>query len=158
MEFLHASLALLASMVLVLAGMVGWLYWQQTRLFQNMNSIIMVIGELARPPPEPVEEQVDLNELVGLSEKVGQQIASLKEEEGQPPATPTASGEEDDRASVEPEAPKTEVVEGPPAPLDTDGLESKSKKELQELLTKRGIPFGKNDTKSGLISLLKATA
>lgn len=137
-------------MVLVLAGMVGWLYWQQTRLFQNMNSIIMVIGELARPPPEPVEEQVDLNELVGLSEKVGEQIAELKEE--------APKEDEDDRASVEPEPAKTEVVEGPPAPLDTDGLESKSKKELQELLTKRGIPFGKNDTKSGLISLLKATA
>jgi hypothetical protein len=149
MEFLHASLALLASMVLVLAGMVGWLYWQQTRLFQNMNSIIMVIGELARPPPPPVEETVDLNELVGLSEKVGETIAELKE---------AAAPEEDDRASVEPEAPKTEVVDGPPAPLDTDGLESKSKKELQELLTKRGIPFGKQDTKSGLISLLKATA
>jgi hypothetical protein len=147
MEFLHASLALLASMVLVLAGMVGWLYWQQTRLFQNMNSIIMVIGELARPPPQPVEE--DLNELVGLSEKVGETISELKE---------AAAPEEDDRASVEPEAPKTEVVEGPPAPLDTDGLESKSKKELQDLLTKRGIPFGKGDTKSGLISLLKATA
>jgi hypothetical protein len=149
MEFLHASLALLASMVLVLAGMVGWLYWQQTRLFQNMNSIIMVIGELARPPPPPVEETVDLNELVGLSEKVGETIAELKE---------AAAPEEDDRASVEPEAPKTEVVDGPPGPLDTDGLESKSKKELQELLTKRGIPFGKGDTKSGLISLLKATA
>lgn len=146
MEFLHASLALLASMVLVLAGMVGWLYWQQTRLFQNMNSIIMVIGELARPPP-PVEEE--LVDLVGLSEKVGETIAELKE---------AAAPEEDDRASVEPEAPKTESVEGPPAPLDTDGLESKSKKELQEILTKRGIPFGKGDTKSGLISLLKATA
>ena len=143
MEFLHASLALLASMVLVLAGMVGWLYWQQTRLFQNMNSIIMVIGELARPPP-PMEE--DLVDLVGLSEKVGEQIAELKE------------SEEDDRASVEPEGPKTDVVEGPPAPLDTDGLESKSKKELQDILTKRGIPFGKADTKPGLISLLKATA
>lgn len=130
-------------MVLVLAGMVGWLYWQQTRLFQNMNSIIMVIGELTRPPPPMEEELVDL---VGLSEKVGEQIAELKE------------SEEDDRASVEPEAPKTEVVEGPPGPLDTDGLESKSKKELQEILTKRGIPFGKADTKSGLISLLKATA
>lgn len=148
MEFLHASLALLASMVLVLAGMVGWLYWQQTRLFQNMNSIIMVIGELTRPPPPMEEELVDL---VGLSEKVGETITELKE------AT-AAPAEEDDRASVEPEAPKTEVVEGPPAPLDTDGLESKSKKELQDLLMKRGIPFGKQDTKSGLISLLKATA
>jgi len=93
------------------------------------------------------EELVDL---VGLSEKVGEQIAELKEE--------TPAPEEDDRASVEPEASKTDVVEGPPAPLDTDGLESKSKKELQDILTKRGIPFGKADTKSGLISLLKATA
>lgn len=135
-------------MVLVLAGMVGWLYWQQTRLFQTMNSIIMVIGELTRPPPQPME---DLSELVGLSEKVGETIAEVKEAASSVP-------EEDDRASVEPEAPKTEVVEGPPAPLDTDGLESKSKKELQDLLTKRGIPFGKQDTKSGLISLLKATA
>ena len=135
-------------MVLVLAGMVGWLYWQQTRLFQTMNSIIMVIGELARPPPQPMD---DLSELVGLSEKVGETIAEVKE-------AASSTSEEDDRASVEPEAPKTEVVEGPPAPLDTDGLESKSKKELQDILTKRGIPFGKADTKSGLISLLKATA
>jgi hypothetical protein len=146
MEFLHASLALLASMVLVLAGMVGWLYWQQTRLFQNMNSVIMVIGELTRPPP-PEE---DLTELVTLSVKVGESIAEVKEA--------AAPAEEDDRASVEPETSGVDVVEGPPAPLDTDGLESKSKKELQEILTKRGIPFGKQDTKSGLLSLLKATA
>jgi hypothetical protein len=146
MEFLHASLALLASMVLVLAGMVGWLYWQQTRLFQNMNSVIMVIGELTRPPP-PEEE---LTELVTLSEKVGESIAEVKEA--------AAPAEEDDRASVEPETSGVDIVEGPPAPLDTDGLESKSKKELQDILTKRGIPFGKTDTKSALLSLLKATA
>ena len=133
-------------MVLVLAGMVGWLYWQQTRLFQNLNSVIMVIGELTRPPP-PEE---DLTELVTLSEKVGETIAEVKEA-----AAPT---EEDDRASVEAETSGVDVVDGPPAPLDTDGLESKSKKELQDILTKRGIPFGKQDTKSGLLSLLKATA
>ncbi len=133
-------------MVLVLAGMVGWLYWQQTRLFQNLNSVIMVIGELTRPPP-PEE---DLTELVTLSEKVGESIAEVKEA--------AAPAEEDDRASVEAEAAGVDVVDGPPAPLDTDGLESKSKKELQEILTKRGIPFGKQDTKSGLLSLLKATA
>jgi hypothetical protein len=146
MEFLHASLALLASMVLVLAGMVGWLYWQQTRLFQNMNSVIMVIGELTRPPA-PEEEMA---ELVTLSEKVGESIAEVKEA--------AAPAEEDDRASVEAETSGVDVVDGPPAPLDTDGLESKSKKELQDILTKRGIPFGKQDTKSGLLSLLKATA
>jgi hypothetical protein len=33
-----------------------------------------------------------------------------------------------------------------------------SKKELQELLTTRGIPYGKADSKNILISLLKATA
>ena len=126
-------------MVLVLAGMVGWLYWQQTRLFQNMNSIIMVIGELTRPP-------------------LMEEPPSMPEPEEAVPEPEAAPEAEDDRASVEPEAPATEIVEGPPAPLDTDGLESKSKKELQEILTKRGIPFGKQDTKSGLLSLLKATA
>jgi hypothetical protein len=129
MEFLHASIALLASMVLVLAGMVGWLYWQQTRLFQNMNSIVMVIGELARPP-EPV-------------------VAPNEE------PIPEEEEDEDDRVSVKEEV---EKVEGPPEPIDTDSLDSKTKKELQDILTKRGIPFGKSDSKNILISLLKATA
>lgn len=118
-------------MVLVLAGMVGWLYWQQTRLFQNMNSIVMVIGELARPPepmPEPEPELV-------------------------PAPVPEP---EDDRVSVD-ETP-VDVVESAPAPVDTDGLESKTKKELKDMLTKRGIPFGPKDDKNALISLLKATA
>jgi len=134
MDFLHASVALLASMVLVLAGMVGWLYWQQTRLFQNMNSIVMVIGELARPP-----------------------IVSEPEPEPEPVVIPEP--EEDDRVSVEPEpdTPKVDVVDGP-EPIDTDSLDSKTKKELTELLTKRGIPYSKNDNKTTLISLLKATA
>lgn len=129
MEFLHASIALLASMVLVLAGMVGWLYWQQTRLFQNMNSIVMVIGELARPPaPLPAVDE------------------------------PKQPEEEDDRVSVSDEEEKVDAVEGPPEALDTDGLESKTKKELQDILTKRGIPYGKSDSKNVLLSLLKATA
>ena len=114
-------------MVLVLAGMVGWLYWQQTRLFQNMNSIVMIISEIARPiepeppAPEPVPEPVD-----------------------------------DDRVSVvQDEQPALTVAE---VPVDTDGLEGKTKKELKDMLTKRGIPFGPKDDKNALISLLKATA
>ncbi len=137
MEFLHASIALLASMVLVLAGMVGWLYWQQTRLFQNMNSIVMVIGELARPPPMPIAEE---------------------ESPSAPPPTPAPEAEEDDRVSVEEDTPVPEVVSGPPEPLDLDSLPSKTVKELREILTKRGIPFGKTDNKTALIGLLKATA
>lgn len=139
MEFLHASIALLASMVLILAGMVAWLYWQQTRLFQNMNSIVMVIGELARPAPPSIS----------LAEYVPSEPPAEE-----PTPTATESAEEDDRASVHEEA---EVVSGPPA-VDTDGLEAKSTKELKDLLTKRGIPYGKRDNKNTLITLLKATA
>jgi hypothetical protein len=144
MEFQHVSIALLASMVLVLAGMVGWLYWQQQRLFQNMNNIIAIVGELARPPPlpEPVEEK---------------EVEPTTEETA--PAPVREEVEEDDRVSVEEEKPAgpVDVVSGPPA-LDTDNLEDKTKKELQDILTKRGIPFSKADNKGALISLLKATA
>jgi hypothetical protein len=132
MEFQQASIALLASMVLVLAGMVGWLYWQQTKIFQNMNNIVAVIGELAQRPaqiafPEPVKEE-------------------------EPEA-------EDDRVTVEDEGrPEVPVVDGPPDHLDTDNLDEKTKKELQDILTKRGIPYSKSDTKTALISLLKATS
>jgi hypothetical protein len=133
MEFENAAIALLASMVLVLAGMVGWLYWQQTRMFQNMNNIVMALGELAQrqfaPEPELVEQE-DIQ------------------------ITPTL--QEDDRLSVEEdEEDKPAVVDGP---LEIDGLEQKSLKELRDMLTKKGIPFGKRDTKSALISLLKATS
>ena len=123
-------------MVFVLAGMVGWLYWQQTRLFQNMNSVLMAIGDITRMIEKPEPEA---------------------DPEPEPPvAVAPPAEEEDDRASVEESA--TEVVDGPPAPLDVDSLQSKSKKELQEMLTKRGLPFSKTDSKPTLTSLLKATA
>ena len=137
MEFQQASIALLASMVLVLAGMVGWLYWQQTKIFQNMNNIVAVVGELAQRPaqiafPEPVKHEEEVEQ----------------EQE-----------EEDDRATVEDEGrPEVPIVDGPPDHLDTDNLDEKTKKELQDILTKRGIPFSKGDTKTALISLLKATS
>ena len=130
-------------MVFVLAGMVGWLYWQQTRLFQNMNSVLMAIGDITRamehPPPE------------AEAESEGPVTVPTPA-----PAPAPTEEDEDDRASVEESA--TEVVDGPPAPLDVDSLQSKSKKELQEMLTKRGLPFSKTDAKPTLISLLKATA
>jgi hypothetical protein len=145
MEFLHASIALLASMVLVLAGMVGWIYWQQTRLFQNMNSIALVIGDLNQTlMTTVVRPKVELATVPEPTETLQHAEIPTSDEE-----------EDDDRLSVEKE---TEIVSGPPAALDTDGLQDKSKKELQELLTTRGIPYGKADSKNILISLLKATA
>lgn len=134
MEFQQAAIALLASMVLVLAGMVGWIYWQQNRMFQNVNAVAAAVGELAQRQASLVESR--LVEAAAATEEAV-----------------------DDRASVDEDSPDVPVVDGPPADsTDIDGLESKSKKELQEILTKRGIPFGKADNKATLISLLKATA
>jgi len=107
-------------------------------MFQNMNAIALVISDLNQTLlasiPQPQIELATIPEPTETVQKV--------EEE-----------EEDDRVSV-----SQDVVSGPPEALDTDGLESKTKKELQELLTTRGIPFGKGDSKNVLISLLKATA
>jgi hypothetical protein len=141
MEFEQAAIALLASMLLVLAGMVGWLYWQQTRMFQNMNSIVMVVGELASRPTFVAPEAVADEEVQLTTEET---------------VSPPIPDDEDDRVSVEAEAETTQatLVEGP----DTDDLDGKTKKELQDILIKRGIPFSKGDTKPALISLLKATA
>jgi len=127
-------------MVLILAGMVGWIYWQQTRLFQNMNAIALVIGDLNQTLMASVQPKVELATIPEPTETVQQ-------------VTIPTSDDEDDRLSV-----SAEVVAGPPEPLDTDGLESKTKKELQEILTKRGIPYSKTDAKPLLVSLLKATA
>jgi hypothetical protein len=140
MEIQQAAVALLAALVLVLGGIVGWLYWQQQRLFQNMNAIVGAIGELATRPAVPI-------------------TFPEPESEPTPEDAPAPAEDSDDRVSVEEEGlPDVQIVSGAPAALDTDGLESKSKKELQDILTKRGIPFGKGDNKGALISLLKATA
>jgi len=132
------AVGLLGTLVFALVGAVAWLYWQQSKLFTNMNSLVSAFSDL-----------------------VHQQHASQSAAAPPPPPQPP----EDDRASVDEEdegqsekVPAPEVVDGPPGPLDTDTLETKTKKELQEILTKRGIPFGKADSKTVLVSLLKATA
>ena len=69
-----------------------------------------------------------------------------------PPATATATA--------------TLPVTPPPAPVtatevstdDVDDLQDKTSVELRELLTKKGIPYGKRDSKSVLLQLLKATS
>jgi hypothetical protein len=133
------AVSLLGTLVFALVGAVAWLYWQQTKLFSNMNSLVSAFSELVQQTQlQPVEIET-------------------------PPPPPPSR--DDDRASVEEEedieVEKTaipDIVDGPPAPLDTDTLDSKTKKELQDILTKRGIPFGKGDSKTVLVSLLKATA
>ena len=123
MAFLNLAVLLLSGMVLVLAVMVGYMYWQQSKVLQAVGALN---GALMVQSSAPVEEE---------------------EEE-----------EEDDRVSVEEEA-EVEVVQGPPAvEEDEDDVQTKTASQLRELLTKKGIPFGKRDSKNVLLQLVKATA
>jgi hypothetical protein len=137
MELTYVTIVVLASMVFVLSGMVGYLYWQQTRMLQHIQSLAVVVSTHLTPPPPPVEPEEELERFV----------------EEKP-----SSDEEDDRVSVHEEL--LEKVEGPPVveEADVDDLQDKTKKQLQEMLTAKGIPFSKTDAKPILIQLLKATA
>jgi hypothetical protein len=129
MDLTHATIVVLASMMFVLSAMVGYLYWQHTRLNQSIQSLAVVVSSIVNvaPPPAPHEEQ-DEEEAVPEPPK--------------PEAEPKPEPEEDDRVSV----------------VDVDDLQSKTAAQLRELLDKKGIPYGKRDSKTTLIELLKATA
>lgn len=140
MELTYVTIVVLASMIFVLAGMVGYLYWQQTHMLQNIQSLAVAVAYVAEQNAQTSEEPVHVT----------------KEED-----------EEDDRVSIVKD--QVEVVEGPPkseqtptatsvAEDDTDDLQDKTASELRDLLTKKGIPFGKRDSKSVLLELLKATS
>lgn len=119
MSWVDISVLVLATMVAVLAGMVGYMYWQQNRVLLAVSSLSsFVASQFVKAEPEPEVE--------------------------------------DDRESVE-ETPvetkeEVEVVE------DIDDLQGKTTSELRDLLSKKGIPYGKRDSKSVLLQLLKASA
>lgn len=141
MELTYVTIVVLASMIFVLAGMVGYLYWQQTNMLQHLQSLAIALAAVAEQIREPEPEPVHVT----------------KEDDNE---------EEDDRVSVDD---NVEVVEGPPkkpsTPTatsatedDVDDLQTKTSAELRDLLTKKGIPFSKRDSKTILLQLLQATA
>ena len=137
MELTYVTIVVLASMVFALAGMVGYLYWQQTRILQHVQSLSLVVSSHLRPPELELEaEEEDKPE----------------SEEEVKPEPEAEEEEEDDRVSVEE---KIEKVDGPP---DVDDLQSKTSVELRKLLTDKGIPYGKRDSKAILLTLLKASS
>jgi len=132
-SFLNISVLVLATMVLVLAGMVGYMYWQQNKVMSVVSSLSSFVASQFVPPPLDVED----------------------------------SDEEDDRASVAEEKTVEVVdkVELPTVPVpevkqepDVDDLQTKTSAELRELLSGKGIPYGKRDSKTVLLQLLKASA
>jgi HeH/LEM domain len=129
MEFFHGVVALLAGLVLVLSGLVVWLYVQQSRQQQAISAIAVAIT--TPPPSYPSEDAV------------------FKQE------TPD-NVQVDDRVTVEDEDEDEEglEVEGE----DMTDLKSKTVLQLREMLTDKGIPFNKSDKKSTLISLVQAAS
>ena len=132
-SFLNVSVLVLATMVLVLAGMVGYIYWQQNKVMTAVSSLSSFVASQFVPVPLDVHD--------------------------------SETEEEDDRASVVEEKP-VEVVDKVEMPTvadvkqeaDVDDLQTKTSAELRELLSKKGIPYGKRDSKSVLLELLKASA
>jgi len=137
MDFLNAAVVVLASMIFVLSGMMGYLFWQQNRLLQHVQGLAMAVSTALTPPPV----EATLPDIPVQDEHIK---------------------EEDDRVSVDED--EVELVEGPPPTAttvektDVDDLQDKTVKQLQEILTHKGIPYGKRDAKTVLLQLLKATA
>lgn len=154
MQLTYVAVVVLASMIFVLSGMVGYVYWQQTRLLQNLQSLAVVVSTHFIRPPQPEHAVEAPVETAGVYDDM-------------PPLAPVdeklETVKEDDRVSVH----EVDVVEGPPATevkadvVVSEGsaeFEKKTANELKELLTQKGIPFGKRDAKSVLVKLLQATA
>jgi hypothetical protein len=139
MELTYVTIVVLACMIFVLAGMMGYLYWQQTRMLQHLQSLAMAFATHLQPP----EQLLQPDEPAVESEEEDDDRLPVKEEEVEhvqgPPEekTPTATSASED---------------------DVDDLQDKTAAELRDLLTKKGIPFGKRDSKSILLQLLKATS
>jgi HeH/LEM domain len=129
MEFFHGVVALVAGLVLVLCGLVVWLYIQQSRQQQAISAI--AIAMTTPPPSYPSEEAV------------------LKEE---PPVVV------DDRVTVEDEEEEEDEEGLEIVGEDMSDLKSKTVVQLREMLTEKGIPFNKSDKKTTLISLVQAAS
>lgn len=129
MEFFHGVIALLSGIVLILCGLVTWLYIQQSRQSQAINAIAIA---LTTPPPAypSAEEVVMREETEGVDDRV---TVEDREED-----------EEDDGVEIIGE--------------DITDLKSKTVAQLREMLTEKGIPFNKSDKKGTLISLVQAAS
>jgi hypothetical protein len=143
MNLTYITILVLASLIFVLAGITGVLYWQQTRMIQHIQSLSIVVSTLVNPPVPPPEPEPE-----------SEPEPEVEREEEQTVDVPV---EDDDRVSVE------HVTAPPPTAttpdeLDVDELQSKTKAQLHKLLTDKGIPYAKSDNKTQLIELLKATA
>ena len=149
MDLTYVTIVVLASMIFVLSAMIGYLYWHQTRLNQNLQSLGLVVATLVNRSNQADEELVAEPVVEPVAEAVAEPVAEPEQEV----EVPVAKVEEDDRVSVE------HVTSAAPSKeVDLDDLDGKTKKQLQVILDEKGLPYNKTSTKTELIQLLKATA
>ena len=151
MEFFHGVVALVAGIVLILTGLVAWMYVQQSRMAQAINALAIAI---TAPPPSFAQH-------IPEPESESEPEVSHEDELSAPaPAPAEASAPpQDDRVSVHEDA--EHEHEGDDVELmgeDMDTLGGKTAVQLREMLTAKGIPYSKSDKKSTLISLLQAAS
>jgi hypothetical protein len=132
---LNLSVLVLATMVAVLAGMVGYMYWQQNKVIQAVSQLSgFVASQFIKQPDLEVEEEMEEDD--DRESVVPEETATAKDE--------VESSPKEDKP--------TEIV------TDIDDLQGKTAVQLKELLSKKGIPYGKRDSKSVLLQLLKASS
>ena len=142
MEFFHGVVALVAGIVLVLTGLVAWMYIQQSRMAQAINALAIAI---TAPPPSFSQSEPEPEPEVSHEDELH---AAAPAPEASAEAPPT-----DDRVSVHEDDEDTELMGE-----DMATLGGKTVVQLRELLTAKGIPYSKSDKKPTLISLLQAAS
>jgi cytoskeletal protein RodZ len=147
MEFFHGVVALVAGIVLILTGLVAWMYVQQSRMAQAINALAIAI---TAPPPSFSQHEPEVSH---EDELVAPETQAETQAQAQPQAEAEAEAEvHDDRVSVH----EDEDVELMGEDMATLG--GKTAAQLREMLTSKGIPYSKSDKKSTLISLIQAAS
>jgi cytoskeletal protein RodZ len=148
MEFFHGVVALVAGIVLILTGLVAWMYVQQSRMAQAINALAIAI---TAPPPSFSQSQPESDREPEVSHE-DELHAPAPESQTETETETPAPKEEDDRVSVH----EDEDVELMGEDMATLG--GKTAAQLREMLTTKGIPYSKSDKKSTLISLIQAAS
>ena len=140
MEFFHGVVALVAGIVLILTGLVAWMYVQQSRMAQAINALAIAI---TAPPPSFAQHEPEVSHEDELTAEAPAEVQAEVQAEAH-----------DDRVSVHEEEGEDVELMGE----DMATLGGKTAVQLREMLTAKGIPYSKSDKKSTLISLLQAAS
>lgn len=151
MEFFHGIVALVAGIVLILTGLVAWMYIQQSRMAQAINALAIAV---TTPPPSflshpPVEEPVEHEQ--GHEQQFEQPPQPQEQVVDDRVSVHDADAEHEHEPEHEEE--QTGVIGE-----DISDFTGKTVAQLRDMLTAKGIPYSKSDKKPVLLSLVQAAA